>query len=67
MFPPSWWPEARYYVGSDHPGAEGGRWQSSSSGERVPAHVVGVANLLIEELIEQTNLDPNRGEDTTAS
>jgi len=30
--------------------------------ERVPAHVVGDGKSTIEELIEQTNLDPNRGE-----
>jgi len=30
--------------------------------ERVPAHVVGDGKSTIEELIDQTNLDPNRGE-----
>ncbi|HEY9633214.1 MAG TPA: cyanophycin synthetase [Coleofasciculaceae cyanobacterium] len=30
--------------------------------ERVPAHVVGDGKSTIEELIEQTNRDPNRGE-----
>ncbi|XGV99430.1 MAG: cyanophycin synthetase [Leptolyngbya sp. BL-A-14] len=30
--------------------------------ERVPAHVVGDGKLTIDQLIEQTNLDPRRGE-----
>ena len=30
--------------------------------ERIPAHVVGDGNSTVEELIEKTNADPNRGE-----
>ncbi|MHC5831787.1 MAG: cyanophycin synthetase, partial [Nostoc sp.] len=30
--------------------------------ERVPAHVIGNGRSTIAELIEETNLDPNRGE-----
>lgn len=30
--------------------------------ERVPAHVIGDGKLTVQELIDQTNLDPNRGD-----
>ncbi|MBW4638812.1 MAG: cyanophycin synthetase [Gloeocapsa sp. UFS-A4-WI-NPMV-4B04] len=51
----------RYYVGRDH------RVLVVDSkvvavAERVPAHVVGDGVSTIEQLIEQTNKDPNRGE-----
>lgn len=51
----------RYYVGRDH------RVLVVDSkvvavAERVPAHVVGDGVRTIEQLIEQTNKDPNRGE-----
>lgn len=51
----------RYYVGRDHRVlvVDG---KVVAVAERVPAHVVGDGTSTIEELIEQTNLDPNRGE-----
>ncbi len=51
----------RYYLGSDHRVlvVDG---KVVAVAERVPAHVVGDGKSTIEELIEQTNLDPNRGE-----
>jgi cyanophycin synthetase len=30
--------------------------------ERIPAHVIGDGKLTVQELIDQTNLDPNRGD-----
>ena len=51
----------RYYVGRDH------RVLVVDSkvvavAERVPAHVIGDGTSTIEQLIERTNQDPNRGE-----
>jgi cyanophycin synthetase len=50
-----------YYQGSDHRilVING---KVAAVAERVPAHVIGDGRLTIEELIEQTNRDPNRGE-----
>lgn len=51
----------RYYVGRDHRVlVVNGKVVAVA--ERIPAHVVGDGKSTIEELIEQTNLDPNRGE-----
>ncbi|MEC4984076.1 MAG: cyanophycin synthetase [Oscillatoria sp. PMC 1068.18] len=51
----------RYYQGSDHRVlVVNGKVVAVAN--RVPARVVGDGNLTIEELIEKTNLDPNRGE-----
>ncbi|MBD2772837.1 cyanophycin synthetase [Iningainema tapete] len=51
----------RYYVGRDHRVLviDG---KVVAVAERVPAHVVGNGTSTIFELIEETNLDPNRGE-----
>ena len=51
----------RYYVGRDHRVlvVDG---KVVAVAERVPAHVVGNGKSTIEELIEETNKDPNRGE-----
>ncbi|QSJ17259.1 cyanophycin synthetase [Nostoc sp. UHCC 0702] len=51
----------RYYVGRDHRVlvVDG---KVVAVAERVPAHVVGNGRSTIAELIEETNLDPNRGE-----
>ncbi len=51
----------RYYVGRDHRVlvVDG---KVVAVAERVPAHVVGNARSTIAELIEETNLDPNRGD-----
>ncbi|MBH8564234.1 cyanophycin synthetase [Nostoc sp. CENA67] len=51
----------RYYVGRDHRVlvVDG---KVVAVAERVPAHVVGNGRSSIAELIEETNLDPNRGE-----
>ncbi|HCF28489.1 MAG TPA: cyanophycin synthetase, partial [Cyanobacteria bacterium UBA11049] len=51
----------RYYVGRDHRVlvVDG---KVVAVAERVPAHVVGNGRSTIEELIEETNKDPNRGE-----
>ncbi|AVQ72606.1 cyanophycin synthetase [Microcystis aeruginosa NIES-1211] len=51
----------RYYKGSDHRILViNGKVAAVS--ERIPAHVVGDGRSTIEELIEITNRDPNRGE-----
>jgi cyanophycin synthetase len=51
----------RYYRGSDHRVLViDGKLAAVS--ERIPAHVVGDGSSTIEKLIEETNLDPNRGE-----
>ena len=51
----------RYYRGRDHRVLViNGKVVAVA--ERVPAHVVGDGKSTIEELIEQTNLDPNRGD-----
>ncbi|MBE9223609.1 cyanophycin synthetase [Cyanobacterium stanieri LEGE 03274] len=51
----------KYYQGNDHRLLViNGKLIAVS--ERVPAHVVGDGKSTIEELIEQTNLDPNRGD-----
>lgn len=51
----------RYYRGSDHRVLViNGKLVAVA--ERVPAHVVGNGNSTIQELIEETNRDPNRGE-----
>lgn len=51
----------RYHRGSDHRVLViNGKLVAVS--QRVPAHVVGDGCLTVEELIEQTNSDPNRGE-----
>ncbi|MBZ8178951.1 cyanophycin synthetase [Oscillatoria salina] len=51
----------RYYQGSDHRVlVVSGKVVAVA--KRVPAHVVGDGHLTIEELIEKTNRDPNRGE-----
>ncbi|MFW6264054.1 MAG: cyanophycin synthetase [Cyanobacteriota bacterium] len=51
----------RYYAGSDHRVLViNGKVIAVS--ERIPAHVIGNGKATIEELIEQTNLDPNRGD-----
>ncbi len=51
----------RYYQGSDHRVLViNGKVVAVS--ERVPAHVIGNGKSTIEELIEETNEDPNRGE-----
>ncbi|MGL5925928.1 cyanophycin synthetase [Chroococcidiopsis sp.] len=51
----------RYYVGRDHRVlvVDG---TVVAVAERVPAHVVGDGESTIEQLIEETNQDPNRGE-----
>ncbi|MGV2827815.1 cyanophycin synthetase [Myxosarcina sp. GI1(2024)] len=51
----------RYYRGSDHRVlvVDG---KVIAVAERIPAHVVGDGDSTIEELIEITNRDPNRGE-----
>ncbi len=51
----------RYYVGRDHRVlvVDG---KLVAVAERVPAHVVGNGRSSIFELIEETNLDPNRGD-----
>jgi cyanophycin synthetase len=51
----------RYYTGRDHRVlvVDG---KVVAVAERVPAHVVGDGRSTIEELIEETNKDPNRGE-----
>jgi cyanophycin synthetase len=51
----------RYYRGNDHRilVIDG---KLVAVAERVPAHVVGDGNSTVEELIEKTNLDPNRGD-----
>ncbi|MDZ4871340.1 MAG: Cyanophycin synthetase [Chroococcidiopsis cubana SAG 39.79] len=51
----------RYYVGRDHRVlvVDG---KVVAVAERVPAHVVGDGESTIEQLIEETNQDPNRGE-----
>ena len=51
----------RYYVGRDHRVlVVNGKLVAVA--ERVPAHVVGNGRSNIFELIEETNLDPNRGD-----
>ncbi|MBD2184176.1 cyanophycin synthetase [Planktothrix sp. FACHB-1355] len=51
----------RYYQGRDHRVlVVNGKVVAVA--ERVPAHVVGDGKLTIEQLIEETNKDPNRGE-----
>ena len=51
----------RYYKGNDHRLLViNGKLVAVS--ERIPAHVIGDGQLTIEELIEKTNQDPNRGE-----
>jgi len=51
----------RYYRGRDHRVLViNGKVVAVA--ERVPAHVVGDGKSTVEELIEQTNLDPNRGD-----
>ena len=51
----------RYYQGSDHRVLViNGKLIAVS--QRIPAHVVGDGRRTIEELIEETNRDPNRGE-----
>lgn len=51
----------RFYQGSDHRILViNGKLIAVA--ERIPAHVVGDGRSTIEELIEQTNRDPNRGE-----
>lgn len=51
----------RYYQGSDHRIlVVNGKMIAVA--ERIPAHVVGDGQATIEELIEITNRDPNRGE-----
>lgn len=51
----------RYYVGRDHRVlvVDG---KVVAVAERVPAHVIGNGRSTIAELIEETNLDPNRGD-----
>lgn len=51
----------RYYTGRDHRVlVVNGKLVAVA--ERVPAHVVGDGKSTIQELIEETNRDPNRGE-----
>lgn len=51
----------RYYKGNDHRIlVVNGKLIAVS--ERVPAHVIGDGRLTVEELIEKTNQDPNRGD-----
>ena len=51
----------RYYRGSDHRVLViNGKLVAVA--ERVPAHVVGNGKFTVQELIEETNRDPNRGE-----
>ncbi|AUC61372.1 cyanophycin synthetase CphA [Cyanobacterium sp. HL-69] len=51
----------KYYQGNDHRVLViNGKLIAVS--ERVPAHVMGDGQSTIEELIERTNLDPNRGD-----
>jgi cyanophycin synthetase len=51
----------RYYVGRDHRVLViNGKLVAVA--ERVPAHVIGDGKLTIQELIDETNKDPNRGE-----
>jgi len=51
----------RFYRGSDHRVLViNGKVVAVA--ERVPAHVIGDGNLTVQELIDQTNLDPNRGD-----
>ena len=51
----------RYYVGRDHRVlVVNGKVVAVA--ERIPAHVVGNGKSTITELIEETNLDPKRGE-----
>ncbi|QLE56242.1 cyanophycin synthetase [Nostoc sp. TCL26-01] len=51
----------RYYVGRDHRVlvVDG---KVVAVAERVPAHVIGNGRSTIADLVEETNLDPNRGE-----
>ena len=51
----------RYYVGRDHRVLVVDH-KVVAVAERVPAHVVGDGRSTIEQLVEQTNQDPNRGE-----
>ncbi|AFZ34175.1 cyanophycin synthetase [Stanieria cyanosphaera PCC 7437] len=51
----------RYYQGSDHRVLViNGKVVAVA--ERIPAHVIGDGKSTVEQLIELTNLDPNRGE-----
>ena len=51
----------RYYQGNDHRLlVVNGKLVAVA--ERIPAHVVGDGSSTVEELIEKTNQDPNRGE-----
>ncbi|AFY38518.1 cyanophycin synthetase [[Leptolyngbya] sp. PCC 7376] len=51
----------RYYQGSDHRVLViNGKLTAVS--QRIPAHVVGDGRRTVEELIEETNRDPNRGD-----
>jgi cyanophycin synthetase len=51
----------RYYRGSDHRVlVVNGKLTAVS--QRIPAHVVGDGRHTVEELIEETNRDPNRGD-----
>lgn len=51
----------KYYKGNDHRILViNGKLVAVS--ERIPAHVIGNGELTIEELIEKTNQDPNRGD-----
>ena len=51
----------RYYLGSDHRilVVDG---KLVAVAERVPAHVIGDGRLTIQQLIDETNRDPNRGD-----
>jgi cyanophycin synthetase len=51
----------RYYQGSDHRVLVV-NGKVIAVAERIPAHVVGDGKSTVEELIEETNRDPNRGE-----
>ncbi len=51
----------RYYQGSDHRVLVI-NGHVVAVAERIPAHVVGDGKSTVEELIEETNRDPNRGE-----
>ena len=51
----------RFYTGSDHRVLVV-NGKLTAVAERVPAHVVGDGRHTIEELIEETNRDPNRGD-----
>ena len=51
----------RFYVGRDHRVLViNGKVVAVA--ERVPAHVIGDGKLTVQKLIDQTNLDPNRGD-----